>query len=381
MSTFMVLDQPFTDPDVVSNAYKSSADSSYPVSNVYDLDRRRKMWRTAGYWLVTSGANTIVFQDTAGVNLTATIAAGEYTSDTAFLAAIDAALEAAGAANYTVTRDATTNRIKITSDLSGGATVFRLMWTAATGFGDLLGFDTSADDTGASTYTADLLRIHTSEWLKWDLGIPTNPTALVVMADRNVPMQLSPTATVKLQGSHTDSWTSPSVDLTLTVRDFILGYVAPDGIAGASSGGYRYWRLYIEDKDNPVGYLQFGVAILGSHVDITRGCPEFPLEMQGEDLSTVQVSEAGQVFAGRRPKTESIVLNWAKLDVASCEALNSVWESHGTHSNFVVVMDNDEVFSSDGFNQVRLVRFGAQPTRRLVSPGNFSYTWQLKEAL
>lgn len=377
----MVLDTALSDPESVVNAYKSSEQTAYPVSNAYDLERRRKVWRTNGYWDIQSGSNTIVFQESAGVNLTATIPAAEYTSTTSLMAAIKTALEDAGVATYTVAQDTTTGRIKITSNLGGGATVFRLMWTSATGFGDTIGFDTSADDTGASTYTADLLRIHTSEWLKWDLGIPTNPTALVCMGDRNIPMQISATATIKLQGSHTDNWTSPGVDLTLTPLEFVLGYQDPDGIAGSGSGGFRYWRLVIQDQDNPVGYLQFGVVFLGIHVDISRGCPEFPLEMQGKDLTTVQVSEAGQIFAGRRPKTETIVLNWAKLDVASCEALNQVWEQYGQHTNFLIAMDPDEVFSSDGNTQIRLVRFDAEPTRRLVSPGNFSYTWQLKEAL
>ena len=380
MSLFMVLDTPLTDPDVVANAYYSSQKSAYPVSNLYDLERRRKMWRTDGYWDLT-GAVTIVFQESAGVNITATLAATEYTTDATFLAAIKTALEAAGVGTYTVERDTTTGRIKITQSVAGGATVFRLMWTAATGLGAIMGFDTSADDTGALTYTADLLRIHTSEWLEWDLGIPSNPSALVALGDRDTPIPISPNATVKLQANHTRNWSSPAVDLTITHRDNILAYLAADGIAGDGSPGYRYWRLVITDNDNPNLYVSLGVVFLGRHVEVSRGCPEFPLELQARDYSERQETESGQRISGFRQQTDVFPLNWAVLDTETKEALQDVWTFYGTHSAFIVSMDPDDVFSTDGYTQVKLVTFENEPVARLVSPGNWSYAWQLREVV
>ena len=43
------------------------------------------------------------------------------------------------------------------------------------------------------------------------------------------------------------------------------------------------------------------------------------------------------------------------------EALHSVWEAYGLHSCFLVAMDIDEVFSSDAYSQVKLVKFNAKP--------------------
>ena len=299
MSLFVVMDTPLSDPDVAANVYISSADADYPSTNLYDRNRRKKMWRSSGAWIVESGSNTIVFQEQAGVNITATIAAAAYTSDTSFLAAIKTALEDAGVATYTVSRDATSNRIKIASDLGGGATVFRLMWTSATTFGGLIGFNTAADDTGASTYTADLLKIHTNEWVKWDLGIPTLPTCFVAFGDRNAALPISPTATIKLQGNHTDSWTAPAVDLSITYRENVLAYIDKDGIGGTTP--YRYWRLLITDQDNPNGYLALGGIYLGTHVTVSRGCPEFPLEVPDEDFSVNQIG----VWAGSDRKAST----------------------------------------------------------------------------
>lgn len=381
MSQFVVMDTPLSDPEVAANVYVSSENADYPDDNVYDFTRRKRVWRSAGYWDIPSGSNTIVFQEDAGVNLTATVTVDEYASDTLFFAAVKSALEDAGVGTYTVSRDTTTGRIKIAQSASGGATVFRLMWTSATGLGALMGYDTSADDTGATTYTADLLKLHTSEWLKWDLGIPTNPTCFAAFGDRNVAIPISPNATLKLQANHTDNWTAPAVDITLTYRENVLGHIDLDGIAGASSYGYRYWRLYIVDAANPNLYVELGAVYLGMHVVTSRGCPEFPLEIPEEDFSLVQVSDSGQDFAGRRAQTQLPVLNWAKLDTETKELLEQVWATYGLHSVFAVAMDVDEAFSSDGYSQVRLVKFANKPVQRLVSPGNWSYTWQLKEAL
>lgn len=379
MSLFMVLDTPLTDPDVVANAYKSSQKAAYPVSNVYDLERRRKAWRSDGYWDLT-GAVTIVFQESAGVNLTATLAATEYTSNTDLYAAIKTALEDAGVGTYTVARDATTGRIKITQSVAGGATVFRLMWTSASALGALLGYDTSADDTGATEYEADLLRIHTSEWLEWDLGLPSNPTAFVALGERDTPIPISPNATVKLQANHTRNWSSPAVDLTLTYRDNILAYLDADGIGGTGAG-YRYWRLVITDVENPNLYVQLGVAWLGRHVEISRGCPEFPLELQHKDYSDVQETESGQRYTAARSLTDIIPLTWAVLDTETKEALQNVWAFYARHSAFLVSMDPDNVFSTDGYSQVKLVQFENEPVARLVSPGNWSYSWLLREVV
>lgn len=381
MSSFMVLDTRLTDPEVVANAYVSSAQAAYPVSNVYDLERRRKMWRSAGYWNIESGSNVITFQESAGVNLTATIAVDEYTTTALLMAAIKTALEDAGVATYTVTQDATTGRITIASNLGGGASVFRLMWTVTSAFGTILGFDTAADDTGAATYTADLLRIHTSEFLEWDLGIPTNPTGFVALGDREIPLNISPTATIKLQANHTRNWSAPAVDLTIEYHDHTLAYLDVDGIAGSGSSGYRYWRLLIEDKSNPDLYVQLACAFLGTHVTTTRGCPDFPLEMQPKDYSLTQDNDSGQRAVARRPSTAFFPLSWNGLNTESKEALEAVWDSVGLHSCFIVAMDPDEVFSSQFQDQVRLVRFNTEPPPALRSAGLWSYAWQLREEL
>jgi hypothetical protein len=381
MSGFLVFDTNRLDD--APNKYSSSADADYPVSNVYDLSRRRRVWRTDGYWKIVSGDNTIVFRESVGVDLTATITADEYTSDTLFFAAVKAALEAAGDSTYTVERDATTSRIKITSNGLGGGGIFQLMWTnaASADMAGILGFSTASDDTGALNYTADLLRIHTEEWLKWDFGFALNPTGFIAVGDRNSPLNISPTATIKLQASSTDSWTSPEEEFTLTYHDYVLAKINTDGIALVNTSGYRYWRLQIIDNDNPDGYIELGCVFLGDHQDLSRGCPEFPLDAQNLDLSRVEFSEAGQAMSSKLPQSQRFSLAWAKLDNASLADLMTVWDSFGLHTQFFIALDNNNAFSSDSRDWIKLVRFEDEPIPRLLSPGNWSYQWNLREAL
>jgi hypothetical protein len=244
----------------------------------------------------------------------------------------------------------------------------------------VMGYSTASDLTGALSYEADVLRLHTSEWLEWDLGFPANPTGFIAIGDRNNGIKLSPGAVLKLQGNWTNDWSAPAVDTTLTYNDFGIVEIDEDGLS-AYAPGYRYWRFYIEDKDNPNDYVELGAVMLGIHSDLSRGCPEYPLEVPVIDRSNVAYSEGGQAIVGRKPMTQAFRLSWRGLDNASKEELESFYEYFGTHSAFFIAMDPNGVFSSNSRSMVRLVRFEQAPSMRLETFANWSMQWQLREEL
>lgn len=103
----------------------------------------------------------IDFTEDGGITpLAATVANATYTSGAAFAAAIQAAMNAVIGivATYTVRWLTSKRSISITSDGAGGATL-DILWAtganAANSIGATAGFDVSADDTGALSYTAD----------------------------------------------------------------------------------------------------------------------------------------------------------------------------------------------------------------------------------
>lgn len=74
---------------------------------------------------VPANYNQIVFSETLGISLTASIPPGNYTVTT-LPAAIKTALELAGTSVYTVSIDPVNNTVSINSDLSGGGGIFSL---------------------------------------------------------------------------------------------------------------------------------------------------------------------------------------------------------------------------------------------------------------
>lgn len=359
-----------------ANAFKSSENAAYPVDNAYNLDRRRKMWRSSGYFEIIAGENTLVFRESVGVDLSATLTVGGYSSESLFFAELKTALEAVGANTYTVTRDSTTGRIKIQS--SGG--FFQIMLTdpLSLDMANVIGFNTVADKTGATFYLADEIRIHTSEWLLWDFGFPYNPTALFLAGDRNEPLNISPSAIIKLQGNWTNEWTAPVFEETLEYNDFSISYFNQNGFY---QSGLRYWRIEIIDRVNPDLFIELGIAWIGNNPELSRGCAVFPFSTNYIDRSDVAFSEAGQTFVSRKPKTQGFGLDWRGLDKASFEMLEKTWNYYGLHSSFIVAFDTDNALGTDTSAWCRVVKFDSPPEAELISPGNWSMTWELREEL
>lgn len=375
--------------DYAANKFFSSEKAAYPASNVYDLQQRTKVWRTAGFFRIVSGENSIVFREQAGVDITATVTAGTYASQALFCAEIKAALELVGVGTYTV-EITTTGKIKITQSVGGGATVFQLMTTDAAfaDMAEIMGFGTDANFTGADNYTADVLRIHSEEFLLWDLGVPTNPKAFILAGDRNLPLKLTPGAVVTLEGNWTNDFDSPAVSISVPLDDFVLAkWSLVDGLAGAGSPGYRYWRAKIVDRENTRQFIEFGVAYLGSAYVTERGCAVFPLEYGAIDPSEVIVAEAGQTFGYELPVTQGLRLQWNALNKAEEQELRHFFERQKKVRAFFMILDSVEqsdgtgAFSVNNKEWVKLLKFADAQTWRLSDPNWFEGQWQLREEL
>lgn len=364
----------------------SSQQTAYPASNALDINRRARTWRSQGYWKIESGSNTLVIRDAAGgSDLTATVAAGTYASDTLFFAALKTALEAVSDSTFTITRDATTNAIKITAALGGAATAFQIRGNAAgsAALAPLLGFALS-HLTGALFYVADVVRLHTEEHLIIDFGFPVSPTGVLGFADRNRPLRISSGATVKIQGNATDSWSSPQVEENLVVADYGIGVVNRYGLGGSASAAgtaCRYWKLLIQDFSNTYGHIELGALVIGTHIQLERGNAVYPLDVATEDLTSRAQTEAGQVVAAARNKTKNFRVRFDGATKEDADELEAVDETYGLHSVFAIVLDEEAAFSTDLMRWAKLVRFAEPANSQLISHENWSFEWNLKEAL
>lgn len=377
MSCFRFLSDNWADSEIYANLLESSEQTNFPATNILAKKRRSKVWRSNGYYNIVTGENDIVFRDASGgADKTALVAVGEYTSTAAFMAAVDAAFEAAGVANYTITQNSA-YKFVITSDLSGGATAFELRWADCTEMAAILGFDSSANDTGASTYTADYLRINSEEWITFDLGLPSSPNGFALCGLRNKPLKLSTTGTFKLQGSVTNSWTSPAYSQTLTYDDEVLAVFSTTTFHNVP---LRYWRISFSDQ-NTNGYLEVGSVFLGEYYTTTRGIPTFPFQSNLDDRTKLISSEGGQVFADIQEKTQKFTVKYAAITKTELEDLLEIWDKYGKHSPFFISFDSDAAYSSSLNRMLKYVRFDSEPSYTLESPNNFTMNMTFKEDL
>lgn len=370
----------YVDIDILAGSSVSSEQAAFPVTNAYNKQRRSKVWRSNGYFNVTSSNNQIVLRETIGVDLTATIAVAEYTSTTSFATAVKTALEAVGSSTYTVTiASADGFKVKIVSNGAGGGGVFHLMltdvnFTAAS----LLGWGTDSDITNATlTRTAEFLRISSEEFIEWDMGVATNAKGFALIGPRNQSLKLSPGGTYKLQGNFTSNWTSPDFETTLTYSDFALFKFNETGLA---SNSYRFWRFLMQDQ-NPNGYVEVGSFMLGDFFDPARGRVNFPLSVSFIDRSDTLFSEGGQSYADIKPKSATYSLDWVGLQKADIEEIEDKFAIYGTSVPFFVNIDATATFTSSIQRRVLFCKFANEPSWQLESPDNFSLTMTLREEL
>jgi hypothetical protein len=369
-----ILSENYLQLDTLANNFVSSEQAAFPVLNAYNAQRRSKVWRSNGYWEITAANQTLTFKETGlASTLSALVAVDEYESTTTFLAALKAAMEAVSVDTFTCSVDTATKKIKIQSS----GTDFQIVGGT---LAPVIGF-TTVPKTGALTYTADELRIHTSEWIKWDFGISSNPDAFVLIGKRNSPINISPSAVIKLQGNATDIWTAPEYEAVITYDDEIMAEFKVDGADGLADQAARFWRLLIEDTQNPNGFIEIGALFLGKYFEPTRGAIQFPFSGAYIDRSNVVFSEGGQTYSDVRQKSDSFDVTWSALTTAEKEAIDLIFAEQGISNAFFIAFDPKLAFSSRENYWTRFVKFESAPRYSLENPGFWTVSMSLREEL
>ena len=364
----------------VAEVDASSETAGFPVENVYNYTRRSKVWRSSGHFEVKTGLNKIIFQESIGVDLTAEVVVGHYETFALFAAAVKAALELVGANTYTITQDSTTKKIKIASN---GATL-RLIWTdsdSATMAG-ILGFSTAADDIGATTYTADILKTSSEEYILIDFGMAVNPDAVVISWRTDEQTKISGLATVTLKASFTNSLDSAPYSQTLTKTDY--GYFikkSSESDDGISDTPYRFWKISITDSTNPYGYIDIGSVFIGKWMNFTRGRIQFPFTMGYETGSTKSVTDGGQILAQNKYSTRRFSVDWFGLTQSEKQMIDEFSREVSTTSPFYLMLDSGTVVSDSTEKSLVYCSFEDMPSWTMDFPGVFSCDMSLREEI
>lgn len=295
---------------------------NFPAANTQER-RLTNVWRSAyeenvggGNFEITAANQRLTFNEGAG-NFTAIISTGIYNA-TDLAPVIKSKMEAVGAHSYTVEYDFDTLKYTITDDTG----TFEIEGTkTANSICNAIGYD--AVDTGlAASHTADYVRIHTHEYIQVTLVALANFDALFIF-NHNI----QTTGTLKWQFSNNDFASIP-----LEITPTRSGNIAVSLLSAVQS--YDYIRIYIEDIDNPAGYVQIGRAWLSEMFTPTIGYSPGGTE-NPQDKSVILEALSGESMSIQYPHIERRTY---KFDIAEPYAgFKSMYDEVGTSRPIVIV--------------------------------------------
>lgn len=321
----------------------SSSNANFPVSNLKN-PFRSKRWRSSGTFEIDATNNKINFKESnVGLELTATLASATYTV-TGLQTEIKTKMQAAGTQIYTVTFSSVTGIWTISSagsflsllNLTGTNQLVATLKVS-------LGFPNS-DKTGALTYAGSLIAIHTKENVVFDLKTSQNINSVVLLWPKEDGIRLSTTAIVKIEASATDVWTAPAVSQTLTIDNNYL--VSSHFFTTAQS--YRYWRVTIQDPQNPYLYVELGVVWIGENTLFDE--PENGFKYGIKDLSNISRTEFGNEYVDEYPQIATLEFKYNFIKYSTAQALENAFRTNGIRKPVLVAFDQTEsVFDKDHF--------------------------------
>ena len=330
--------------DTLSDATAATWTATYSATGYAPASLKTSLpgdaFRFGGLFRILAGGvsdnDVIQWLDTGALARAATLDAGNYTGAT-LAAHIKVKMDASpGSDVYTVSYSATTGKFTI----STGAN-FVLKWnTGVAEVGRLataLGYDNSADDSGAASHESDTVVVHTEDYLRIDMGSAVTPGAGFFMGHF-----LSAGASVKIYGHGTDAITgvgngvSYRTKLTTTatlLRTLTAGtdYLYDDEDDFASwthSGAYRYLYISIIDvipRDGAI-YHEFGRAGWGHLTTPTRDYIHgwsLPLD----DLAQRSGTVGGVLFQPRLRTPQAWTGDFRAIETADRDLLRALWRA------------------------------------------------------
>jgi hypothetical protein len=312
----------------------SSEEIGYPVQNIVN-PLRSKTWRSKQGWnIVASFNDRLDFTEGVTGDASAEIAVGNYATGDEMATQLQTAINAAATDNsYAVTYSATT--YKFTIARSSGAATIGLEWSTgantARSVGECLGFDVSADDTGATTYTGDNAAYKSREFVIFSMSQALSMQVALVL-DYN----FQANDTIKFQADASPSgWASPDSNTTLTEEN------ANKTIRKKyfSSVSKQYIRMLVNDVTyNITGYTNIGLFYFGGFMLMAR---DFGMNFtQGRrELSKAVNADQGAPWLNSRPSAWTWGLAWNGISTGDKDNLNTMQDTVRINKGFFVDLE------------------------------------------
>lgn len=184
-----------------------------------------------------------------------------------------------------------------------------------------------------------------NETIVFDLKTAEDIDSFVMMFHPLDGIKLTTGVTVTVQGSATNSWTSPGVSVTASIDwdHEICTYF------WSSSQSYRYWRVKIHDPANGLGYIEVGKIILTKATQLSQ-CPEIGFSYKTDDTSKQYRSEFNQVYTDIKPNVRTFEFNYKVMLQSDFETLQDIYDRVGSVMPICLSLDTQEsLFDKDRF--------------------------------
>lgn len=187
---------------------------------------------------------------------------------------------------------------------------------------------TLTDKTGAATHTAQAASYQSRQSVKVDL-VTAQQVAAAVALDHNAGAS---GGTFTLQGNASDIWLAPTFSQ-------VLSGDAAQRSAYFNAQTLRWFRLLINDVQNPLGYSELGVLFLGPYVELDPWDDQY--EPGYLDLSEAGYATFGSHHRDERPQADTHGLRWENKDDDAFEAFNTFRAAVPVFKSFFFAFDSD----------------------------------------
>lgn len=315
----------------------SSSQGTRPVRWLRDQGRL-KTWRSEIGWTVVAGWNDDI-DLTEGItgDVVATIVAGTYATGAEMATAVQTALNAVATDNtYTVTYSTTTK--KFTISRATGTSSFGLEWSTgasvATSAGKDLGYDVTADDTGNTSYTADISVYQSRHYIGLDLG-----AAREILVSHALEHNLGISSGSVTAQAHGSSILSALISPAATEILSAIGDKLRT-VYFTVSRTYRYWALIIDGRHVTDGYTELGVPYLGSYWESARSIIA-GLRKSRKELSLVTYADQGSLHGDRKRRARGWIFQIHALPNSNITELETALDYLGISRTFFFTRDPD----------------------------------------
>jgi hypothetical protein len=176
----------------------------------------------------------------------------------------------------------------------------------------------------SATSTAD-------QWVKFDLG---SNQSLQVLAAISALKHVG--GTLKLQANATDVWTSPTVDVTVTVPTTDLTRVWATWLSAAQS--LRWVRFYFTNTAAVNSYVDLGAVFAGTYLEPARSVSP-ALNVDRVDPSVQRFSIGGQRSPVRRAMFHKVDGFFVLQTAAARNNLRAAFDSTGASIPVLLALD------------------------------------------